>query len=192
MKKFKKILIPLLMIVCCVPLFLAGCGSNNTGFIQSSKDGQIWYGFDNDKKLINVYFIKNKNLSLVSFDPTQNITVNEIKRSNNNATYNTAMKLAKSIDKNKKVQDGEKPGANYEKDLSLSYKVKSNSKSAHETITYGYENESSFTLTDPNTKVKIDGKTYTGYKYKDNNDASNDGYLVTNTNQKLGFDKKNN
>lgn len=188
MKKFKKILIPLLMIVCCVPLFLAGCGSNNNGFVQNSKDGQIWYGFNNDKKLVNVFYIKNKNFSYVSFDPSQNVSKKEIGGSSNSKTYSNAVALANKINDNKKVQNGEKPGALVAKNLSYSYKVKKDS----EVVTYGNNNDFTFTLTGPNTKVKIDGKTYTGYKYKDNNDASNDGYLVTNTNQKLGFDKKNN
>lgn len=190
MKKIKKILIPLLMIM-CIPLFLAGCSSPQ-GFIKFSKENdQAWYYVTPDKKVKNVFIIKNDKLTTTDGMDTQ--PMNNIFASNNENVLTNVTKICNS-ETSQAVKEFEKDssdpdvhGAEIEKGLSYSYKV-NNDKS--ETINYG--NDSSFTLTKPNTKIKINGKTYTGYKYKDNNDASNAGYLVTNTNHKLGFDKANN
>ena len=62
MKKLKKILIPLLMIM-CIPLFLAGCSSNNGIHNESNTNsGKVWYVINSKNKVKAILFIKKNKL----------------------------------------------------------------------------------------------------------------------------------
>lgn len=182
MKKLKKFLIPLLVII-CIPFFLAGCGNSNNGFIQNSnsKKGQIWYVLNDNRENIITYvlLVKANKISYVSFSTTDKITPSDIQSNTPSGAFKKAEQLARKINSKNQASF-----AIVERNISFS--VKTSSK--QERILLKDDQGTSFTLTDPNTHIKENSKTFNGYKCKDND--GNQGYLVTNTNQKLGFDKK--
>lgn len=188
MKKFKKILIPLLVIV-CIPLFLAGCSSNNGIHKESDTDtSRTWYVIDSKKKIKAILFIKKDNLSYAA-------GLSEPLASFNGLTPATASSKVRKI----VSSDAEKVGnsllngntnvtqADCINNIPFKYSVDKTGKS--ETIyspTYF-----KYKLTNPNTTVTVNGTKYVGYDCYDENAGLN-YKLVTNTNQKLGFDKANN
>ncbi|KRM52124.1 hypothetical protein [Ligilactobacillus araffinosus] len=185
MKKLKKFLIPLLMIV-CIPLFLAGCSSSNGVYKTSdSNAGQVWYVINSNKKVKAILFIKKDNLSYAA-------GLSEPLASFNGLTFTTASSKIKKI----VSSDAEKVGnsllngdtnvtqADCTDDIPFKYSVNKSDKS--ETIyspTYF-----KYKLTNPNTTVTVNGTKYVGYDCYDE-EAGLNYKLVTNTNQKLGFDK---
>ncbi|KRM52125.1 hypothetical protein [Ligilactobacillus araffinosus] len=184
MKKIKKILIPLLMVV-CIPLFLAGCSSSNGVYKASNtKTGQVWYVINSKNNVEEFLFIKgNKVVSSVGLsDPLSNF---------NGLSNKQALSMAKQLslkhDEKFIPNDANSMLSVFINDIPFKYNVASNSKS--ETIyspTYF-----KYKLTNPNTTVTVNGTKYVGYDCYDEKGGFN-YKLVTNTNQKLDFDKKNN
>ena len=62
MKKFKKIIVPLLVVL-CIPLFLAGCGSKEA-FADSAqnKNGEIWFAL-NGNTVENILYVQKNTIT---------------------------------------------------------------------------------------------------------------------------------
>ena len=189
MKKIKKILIPLLMIM-CIPLFLAGCSSSNGIYKESNtKNGQIWYIINSHNKVKSVLFVNGNKVSDADGISIPLSTFNRLSSSE----VSSKIKNTISSDQKKEgtaVQEGNTTNltlAGWTDDIPFKYSVAKNGKS--ETIyspTYF-----KYKLTNPNTMVTVNGTKYVGYDCYDEN-AGLHYKLVTNTNHKLGFDKSNN
>lgn len=184
MKKIKKILIPLLMIM-CIPLFLAGCSSSNGVYKESNtKTGQIWYVINSKNNVEELLFIKNKKVvnSVGLSDSLSNFN-----NLSNSEVISKAKQLAIKHDEKFTPNDANSMMSVFINDIPFKYSVAQNGKS--ETIyspTYF-----KYKLTNPNTTVTVNGTKYVGYDCYDEN-AGLHYKLVTNTNHKLGFDKVNN
>lgn len=187
MKKIKKILIPLLMIM-CIPLFLAGCSSSNGVYKESNtKTGQTWYLINSKNSVNNVLFIKGNKVSEVSGLSNSLSNFNGLSGKD---AYSKAKKLMykRDVDMHVSVTNTSVTSmATYTNELPFKYSVAQNGKS--ETI-YS-PTDFKYKLTNPNTAVTVNGTKYVGYDCYDEN-AGLHYKLVTNTNHKLGFDKANN
>ena len=187
MKKIKKILIPLLMIM-CIPLFLAGCSSNNGIHNESNTNsGKVWYVINSKNKVKAILFIKKNKLDYAA-------GLSESLSSFNNLSFSSASTKVQKI----VSSDAEKIGESLlngdtnvtqpdcVNDISYSYvTAKNNNETIYNSSYFKYK------LTNPNTTVTVNGTKYVGYDCYDEN-AGLHYKLVTNTNHKLGFDKANN
>lgn len=189
MKKVKKILIPLLMIM-CIPLVLAGCSSSNGIYKESNvKGGRVWYIINSQNRVKSVLFVNGNKVSDADGISVSLSTFNKLSPSE------ASLKIKKTISSDQKkegtaIQEGSTTGlelAGWTDNIPFKYSVAQNGKS--ETIyspTYF-----KYKLTNPNTTVTVNGTKYVGYDCYDEN-AGLHYKLVTNTNHKLGFDKTNN
>lgn len=171
--------------IVCIPLFLAGCSSSNGVYKASdSKAGQIWYVINSKNNVEEFLFVKG------------NKVVNSVGLSDSLSNFNgLSNKQALSMAKQLSIKHDEKFQSNdpnsmmsvFINDIPFKYTVASDGKS--ETIyspTYF-----KYKLTNPNTTVTVNRTKYVGYNCYDEKAGLN-YKLVTNTNQKLGFDKANN
>ena len=187
MKKIKRILIPLLMIM-CIPLFLTGCSSNNGIYKESNvKGGRAWYVINSQNKVKSILFVNGNKVSdadgfsifLSSFNNLSTSTVSsKIKKIISSDQENEGTAILKGDTANLEL-------AGWTDNTPFKYSVAKNGKS--ETIyspTYF-----KYKLTNPNVTATVNGTKYVGYDCYDEN-AGLRYRLVTSTNHKLGFDKE--
>ena len=168
MKKFKKILIPLLMIM-CIPLFLAGCGSKEA-FVASGQNGngEIWYYISNSNKVHGIYYVKGNSFTYYFINPK--------------ALSNFAGKS------NSQVLKEAKKDALSTSNESLKAKVitDDNNKVLKEKICSSDSSDGVFTkFVNTSAQAKANGKTY--YGYTTDNDG-NKGIVVSNSGKQVAFD----
>lgn len=163
MKKVKKIIVPLLVVL-CIPLFLAGCGLKQSPIKDGeSKNGSMWLAINKDsKKVGNIFWIKNGKVTYVA---TQGV--------NNDLSYFKNKKPQDIINHFKKI-NYDKAKAN--KDIINTYESNSldtsdifensNGKTVGEEIKI--DCGGNLVLTNPNSSIEIDGKKIYGFDVVDN------------------------
>lgn len=168
MKKIKKIIIPLLVIL-CIPLFLVGCGSKEA-FVASgqNKNGEIWFSASSSNKVWGIiyakkngfteYYIKNKPLS--DFIGKSNSQILSMAKKDASDTEDETFDAKLVTDDNKKV---------------LKEKICSSDSIGDDFLT----------LVNSNATVKSNGKTYYGYETKVDGDK---GKLISNSGKQVAFD----
>lgn len=168
MKKIKKIIVPLLVIL-CIPLFLAGCGSKEA-FAASAqnKNGEIWLSLSDSNKVHGIYYVKG-----------------------NSFTYYYIHKAPLSDfagKSNSQVLSLAKQKAFDSSDINLNVKVitDDNKKALKEKICSSDSPDDVFVeLTSTNAEIKSNGKTYYGYETKD---GDLKGTLISNSGKQVSFD----
>lgn len=168
MKKIKKIIVPLLVIL-CIPLFLAGCGSKEA-FVASSqnKNGEIWLSLSNSNKVHGIYYIKGNNFTyyyihkapLSDFAGKSNSQVLSLAKQKASDSCNESLNAKIVTDDNKKVLKEKICSSDSPDDVFVE-------------------------LTSTNVKIKSDGKTYYGYETKVDGDK---GKLISNSGKQVAFD----
>ncbi|MGX5378194.1 hypothetical protein ACWCL1_08125 [Ligilactobacillus sp. LYQ135] len=171
MKKVKKIVIPMLMIL-CIPLFLAGCNLGTKAPAKS--EGQVWY-------LIDDGYIDN----IVVFHGN---TVTDYYGVDADYTAKLIGKNEKEIKKIAKKYDIE--STTY--DIDYNVYVDNDNKGVEEAIMESDSNDCFTALKDAGTTVKVNGKVLTGFKTVETPSGSeptlhSDEYLVTDS-KKVDFD----
>lgn len=172
MKKIKKIIVPLLAVL-CIPLFLAGCGSKEA-FAASgqNKNGEIWYAMDGNTVETIFYIQKNS----VTDYAIGNHKLSFFAKKNKSEILKEAKKISNA-------QDSTPDSESYTAKLITDDK----SKVLKEKIYLGgtSSDDELCTLVNTNAKVKANGKNYYGYNVKSDGDK---GTLISNSGKQVAFD----
>ena len=172
MKKFKKIIVPLLVLL-CIPLFLAGCGSKEA-FADSAqnKNGEIWFAL-NGNTVENIFCVQKNS-----------ITSYEI--GNHKLSFFTGKSNSEVLSEVKKI-GSDKVGSSEAEPYTVKLITDDNSKVLKEKVYVGgtSEDDELFTLENPNAKVKVNGKFYYGYNAHADGDK---GKLISNSGKQVTFD----
>ena len=168
MKKIKKIIIPLLVIL-CIPLFLAGCGSKEA-FAASAqnKNGEIWYYMLSPNKVKGVFYVKGNTIIdyCINGKPLSDFA---------GLSNSQALKKAKSLS-----------SANVSVPFSAKIVTDDNKKVLKEKICSSDAADGVYlTLSNYTATVKNNGKTYYGYETKD---GDLKGKLISNSGKQVAFD----
>lgn len=172
MKKIKKIIIPLLAIL-CIPLFLAGCGSKEA-FAASAqnKNGEIWYTVSRNT-VDAIFYVHNNNLTAYDIG---NRKLSFFAGKSNSEVLSEAKKIAS------KQSDSTTSGTFTSKIV-----TDDNSKVLKEKICFkdSSDGEESFTLINPNAQIKVGNDKYFGYNIKEDGTK---GKLISNSGKQVAFD----
>ena len=168
MKKIKKIIISLLVVL-CIPLFLAGCGSKES-FAASAqnKNGEIWLSLSDSNKIHGVYYVKGNNFTYYYL---HNVPLSDFAGKSNSQV----LSLAK-----------QKASDSCNESLNAKIVTDDNKKVLKEKICSSDSPDDVFVeLTSANVKIKSNGKTYYGYETKD---GDLKGKLISNSGKQVTFD----
>ena len=172
MKKIKKIIIPLLVIL-CIPLFLVGCGSKEA-FAASAqnKNGEIWYTISGNT-VDAILYIRNNNLTAYNIG---NRKLSFFANKSNSEILSEAKKITSE------QSDSPTSGTFTSKIV-----TDDNSKVLKEKIYFkdSSDGEDSFTLINPDAQVKVGNNEYFGYNVKEDGAK---GKLISNSGKQVSFD----
>lgn len=172
MKKIKKIIIPLIVVL-CIPLFLAGCGSKEA-FAASSqnKDGEIWYAVSSKNTVDSILYVKGNEITNYS---AGNHSLNYFTSKSSKQILKLARKATVDSDN---VVDTNKFEAKLITD--------DNNKVLKEKIyTLDEDHNKLCTLESPTATVNSNGKKYYGYKFKSDGEQYK---LISNSGKQVAFD----
>ena len=167
-----KIIVPLLVVI-CIPLFLAGCGSKEA-FAASAqnKNSEIWYAMDGNT-VETIFYIRNNTVTSYAIG---NHKLSFFTNKNNFEILKEAKKISNA-------QDSTPDSETYVAKLITDDK----SKVLKEKIYLGgtSSNDELCTLINTNAKIKANDKTYYGYNVKADGDK---GLLISNSGKQVTFD----
>ena len=172
MKKIKKIIVPLLVVL-CIPLFLAGCGSKEA-FAASAqnKNGEIWYMLSGDT-VDGILYVHDNNMTEYTIG---NHKLSFFSNKSNSKILSEAKKISSS-------QSDSSAFGTYTAKLITDNK----SKVLKEKICFKDSNddEENCTLIDTQAHIKIGNKNYYGYNVKGDGERAK---LVSNSGKQVAFD----